>query len=141
MADYNPTGRTRAERDELHSNTLRDRYLEVAKKPVPKILKPGVESPAALDLKFEMDLADVVEQLEALLLSKHKDYGPKNISQSPGGPLNGLRVRMWDKLARINNLIESGARPKHESLQDSFKDMANYAIIGLLVLEGKWPKE
>jgi len=50
-------------------------------------------------------------------------------------------VRMWDKLARINNLIETNADPKHESLEDSFKDMANYAIIGLLVLQGKWPQE
>jgi len=30
--------------------------------------------------------------------------------------------------------------PEHESLEDSFKDMANYAIIGLLVLRDKWDK-
>jgi len=52
-----------------------------------------------------------------------------------------LRVRMHDKLARINNLVDSGADPQHESLEDSFKDMANYAIIGLLVLRGQWEKE
>ena len=75
-----------------------------------------------------------------LLLSKHKDYGPKNISEAPGGALNGLRVRMHDKLARINNLYDSTSNPEHESLEDSFKDMANYAIIGLLVLRGKWDK-
>jgi len=34
-----------------------------------------------------------------------------------------------------------GFQPQHESLEDSFKDMANYAIIGLLVLQGKWPQE
>jgi hypothetical protein len=76
-----------------------------------------------------------------ILLSKHKDYGPTNISQSPGGALNGLRVRMWDKFARINNLIDSGATPEHESLKDSFLDMANYAIIAMLVLDNEWPKE
>ena len=91
--------------------------------------------------QFDLDVWDATEGLAELLISKHKDYGPKNISQSPGGPLNGLRVRMWDKLARINNLIETNADPKHESLEDSFKDMANYAIIGLLVLQGKWPQE
>jgi len=88
-----------------------------------------------------LHLEDTIEELSELLISKHRDYGPKNISQSPGGPLNGLRVRMHDKLARINNLIDSGAEPEHESLEDSFKDMANYAIIGLLVLRGKWPSE
>jgi hypothetical protein len=92
----------------------------------------------ARELHLEVNLANITKELSELLLSKHKDYGPKNISQAPGGAINGLRVRMHDKLARINNLIDSGASPEHESLEDSFKDMANYAIIGLLVLRGKW---
>lgn len=94
-----------------------------------------------MEKEFVNNLGDTTSELFDLLLSKHKDYGPKNISQSPGGPLNGLRVRMHDKLARINNLVDSGADPQHESLEDSFKDMANYAIIGLLVLRGQWDKD
>jgi hypothetical protein len=47
---------------------------------------------------------------------------------------------MHDKLARINNLVDSKKSPEHESFEDSFKDMANYAIIGLLVLRGEWDK-
>lgn len=94
---------------------------------------------------FELAIWEEVDDLVNLLISKHKDYGPKNISDSPGGALNGLRVRMHDKLARINNLYEymedtGGFQPQHESIEDSFKDMANYAIIGLLVLKGKWNK-
>jgi len=85
-------------------------------------------------------LYSLTEELNELLLSKHRDYGPKNISDAPGGALNGLRVRMHDKLARINNLVDNDASPEHESLEDSFKDMANYAIIGLLVLRDKWDK-
>jgi hypothetical protein len=92
------------------------------------------------EVHLEAHLANTVKELSELLLSKHKDYGPKNISQAPGGPINGLRVRMHDKLARISNLVDSGADPQHESLEDSFKDMANYAIIGLLVLRGQWDK-
>ena len=91
--------------------------------------------------KFDIDVYDTFDELKGLLLSKHDDYGPTNISRSPGGPINGLRVRMWDKFARINNLVDSGKGPQHESLEDSFKDMANYAIIGLLVLRGKWPND
>ena len=56
--------------------------------------------------KFELDVWEMSDELVNLLISKHHDYGPKNISQSPGGPLNGLRVRMWDKMARINNIYE-----------------------------------
>ena len=73
--------------------------------------------------------------------SKHKDYGPTNISRAPGGALNGLRVRIHDKIARINNLLDSGKNPAHESLEDSFKDLANYAIIALMVTRGKWPEK
>jgi len=76
--------------------------------------------------------------LAELLIKKQKDYGPKNISDSPGGPLNGLRVRMFDKLARINNLVETGAKPENESLRDSFLDIANYAIIAMMVLDKQW---
>lgn len=90
------------------------------------------------ETEFINNVGDTTEELFDLLISKHRDYGPKNISDSPGGPLNGLRVRMHDKLARINNLIENDADPEHESLEDSFKDMANYAVIGLLVLRDKW---
>jgi len=90
------------------------------------------------DTKFTKDVEDVTKELFDLLISKHHDYGPKNISESPGGALNGLRVRLWDKLARLNNLVDTGVHPEHESLEDTFKDMANYAIIGLLVLRKKW---
>jgi len=85
---------------------------------------------------------DVFRQAKAnveILLQKHEDYGPLNISHSPGGPLNGLRVRMHDKLARINHLIDSGKEPENEALIDSFLDLANYAIIAQLVITEKWP--
>lgn len=90
---------------------------------------------------FERDVLRVVEQNAAVLFRKHRDYGPKNISLSPGGALNGLRVRMHDKLARINHLIDSGVEPENEALIDSFLDLANYAVIAQLVIRGEWPHE
>jgi hypothetical protein len=90
---------------------------------------------------FDEAVQQKFQHAKSVLLQKHKDYGPKNISQSPGGPLNGIRVRMWDKFARINNLVDSGATPENESLKDSFLDMANYAIIAMLVLDDEWPNE
>lgn len=103
--------------------------------------EPSVNTGGKSSADFAFDVASTFQELADLLLSKHEDYGPTNISRSPGGPINGLRVRMWDKFARINNLVDSGKGPQHESLEDSFKDMANYAIIGLLVLRGKWPND
>jgi len=90
---------------------------------------------------FLKNVEDTFNELQELLVKKNLDYGPKNISESPGGPINGLRVRMHDKLARINNLVDKQvSNPQYESLEDSFKDMANYAIIGLLVLRNKWDR-
>lgn len=76
-----------------------------------------------------------------VLVKKQSDYGPLNIARAPGGPLNGLRVRMHDKLSRINHLIDNGATPENESLRDSFLDLANYSIIAMMVLDGTWPSE
>lgn len=128
MADYSVSNRAGFESDSIRQGRfLPNRYSK--------------DSIVARELHLEVNLSNLSKELNELLLSKHKDYGPKNISQAPGGAINGLRVRMHDKLARINNLIDSGASPEHESLEDSFKDMANYAIIGLLVLRGKWDNE
>jgi len=91
--------------------------------------------------QFAADMWEVFDNAGNLLLSKHKDYGPTNISRSPGGPLNGLRVRMHDKTARINHLIDSGATPEHESLRDSFIDLLNYSAIALMVIDGNWPND
>ena len=89
---------------------------------------------------FEAEVRFTLNAAADLLLKKHKDYGKRNITDAPGGPLNGLRVRIHDKVARINNLIDSGATPENESLRDSFVDLLNYSAIALLVLDDKWPE-
>ena len=90
--------------------------------------------------QFVTDVWAILDAAGNLLIKKHNDYGPKNIALSPGGPLNGLRVRMWDKVARINNLIDSGVKPSNESLRDSFIDLLNYSAIAMMVLDGTWPE-
>lgn len=89
-----------------------------------------------LDIKAVDALYD---ECKRVLLKKNRDYGTKNISQSPGGALNGIRVRMHDKVARINNLIDTNRDPENESLRDSFLDILNYAAIAMMVLDGDWP--
>lgn len=84
--------------------------------------------------------ANLLTDALAVLVRKHLDYGPKNIAASPGGPINGLRVRIHDKVARLNHLTDSGASPENESLRDTFMDLLNYSLIGLLVLDGDWPE-
>jgi len=87
----------------------------------------------------ESDVDAILADLRSILLRKQEDYGPLNISLAPGGPYNGLRVRMFDKLQRFSHLIETGNdTPNFESLRDTFIDLANYAIIGILVQSGQW---
>jgi len=90
--------------------------------------------------EFATDVWRIMDTAGNLLIRKHHDYGPKNIAHSPGGPLNGLRVRIWDKIARINNLLDNGVQPSNESLRDSFLDLMNYAAIAMLVLDEVWPE-
>jgi hypothetical protein len=126
MADYNPLGKSRTEREEIR---IRTRDID------------SHPTHSAIDWdEFELNVRQVMTELGDLLIKKHKDYGPKNISNSPYGATNGLVVRMWDKIARIVNLTKDGktVNAENEPLEDSFKDIANYGIIGLLVLRGKW---
>jgi hypothetical protein len=121
------------------------RLNEAMEKISREMLGAGCEIPDSIitDYSFEYfvnSVESVIDECAEILISKQKDYGPYNISRAPGGPLNGLRVRIYDKISRINNLIEENNTPKHESLRDSFLDLANYGIIGLMVLDGTWPK-
>lgn len=98
------------------------------------------DSNKRLDAEFIANVWRILDTAGNLLIRKHKDYGPKNISHSPGGALNGLRVRMWDKTARINNLLDNGVQPSNESLRDSYLDLLNYCAIAMLVLDDQWPE-
>ncbi len=88
---------------------------------------------------FEEIVHALYAEAADLLLRKHRDYGPGNIAGSPGGPLNGLRVRLYDKLARLNNLLDQDREPEFETLVDTLMDIGNYGLIGVLVERGDWP--
>jgi len=89
-------------------------------------------------MKDSRHAADITDELLDILYKKHQDYGPLNIAHAPGGALNGLRVRMHDKLARLNHLVDNGDTPNYETIEDTLIDLANYAIIGLMVQRGQW---
>jgi hypothetical protein len=88
-------------------------------------------------MKSSDDVDVIMNELASILYKKHEDYGPMNIAGAPGGAMNGLRVRMYDKLARLSHLGDNDT-PNYESIEDTLIDLANYAIIGLLVQRGQW---
>ena len=92
-----------------------------------------------LDPGFLIAVADVFDQAEDLLIGRHRDYGPGNIANGYPDPLTALVVRMGDKMERIKNLLSSDHPTYGERLRDSWMDLANYGLIGVMVIDGNWP--
>jgi hypothetical protein len=70
-----------------------------------------------------------------VLDSKQQDYGSENITIS--GEL-GVVVRAQDKLCRLRHLLAKNEGVNHESIDDSWMDLANYGIIGHMLHNGVW---
>jgi hypothetical protein len=89
------------------------------------------------------------EQYE-MFARKHLDYGLNNIalggdivnnSDDKKFSLTGLAIRLTDKISRLRNLLVNGKNyVQGEGMEDTFIDIANYGIIGLLVGRDKWKK-
>jgi hypothetical protein len=92
----------------------------------------------------------IQKEMYEMFAAKHMDYGLNNIAL--GGDiinnnddkqfsLTGLCIRLTDKISRLKNLLINGkAFVEGEGIQDTFIDVANYGIIGLLVGRDKWKK-
>lgn len=85
------------------------------------------------------DFLEVALENVALFDAKQSDYGSRNISSF--GTF-GVVVRMNDKFERIKNLFSKRRkRPVNESIRDSFRDIANYALIAYMLETRQWPEE
>ena len=106
---------------------------------------------------FETEYPELSEEFKNIQIemyemfaAKHMDYGLNNIAL--GGDilnnendkkfsLTGLCIRLTDKISRLKNLLVNGrAFVQGEGMEDTFLDIANYGIIGLLVGRNKWKK-
>jgi hypothetical protein len=89
---------------------------------------------------------DIIQNMLDTYKMKMEDYSPWNMKGT--GEL-GAMTRLWDKTARLMNLmgfdIGTGKftaykDPKNESIDDTLLDLANYAIITMILRKGKWGK-
>lgn len=64
-----------------------------------------------------------------ILVKKQRDYGPENIRRFGR---QGLLVRMHDKVARLENLLNNDGSPENESIHDTVLDIIGYAAIGIM---------
>jgi hypothetical protein len=98
-------------------------------------LKGKMRRPALSDnvTNFSNELDNMLRLFER----KDRDYGPGNLSVMG---LPGVVVRISDKTARLVNIVNSGQHAvKEETVVDTLRDLANYAIIAVLMAQGKWP--
>jgi len=93
---------------------------------------------------FEEGVDIVLKDLRELLISKQHDYGHKNITTTG---IVGIIVRVNDKIARLMNLYGfvnetyKMTKGKHESVLDTWMDLANYGIIAIMVIKGYFELE
>ena len=124
-------------------------------KAVKKSKKDTIDGLGVIEV-FESEYPELADEFKTIqsemyemFARKHMDYGLNNIAL--GGDLTnesdkkfsltGLCIRLTDKISRLKNLLSNGKNyVKGESMEDTFIDIANYGIIGLLVGRDKWKK-
>ena len=77
----------------------------------------------------------VADEIAELLDQKRADYGTENIKKFGS---HGVLVRVSDKVERLINLSKRNNKPNFESVEDTWRDIAGYAILALIELrEGR----
>ena len=92
---------------------------------------------------------EITRNMYELFKKKQADYGPTNIGMGKDKietdadverSMIGLSVRMNDKIQRLLNLVLDRKDPQNESIDDNLIDIANYAVMALLVRGKEWGK-
>jgi hypothetical protein len=90
-------------------------------------------TPQYLDEAFRQ----VSKELTELFIKKHHDYGKDNILDIEE---LGIAFRTSEKIARVRNLLKDNKSPENEPIEETWKDIAVYAIIALLYKRGWFQK-
>jgi hypothetical protein len=124
--------------------------LKRPKKQVPNINSTPIEIFEHEYPELSKEFQNIQKEMYEMFARKHMDYGLNNIalggdivnnSDDKQFSLTGLCIRLTDKISRLKNLLINGRSfVEGEGMQDTFIDIANYGIIGLLVGRNKWKK-
>lgn len=79
----------------------------------------------------------ICEKLNALYEAKNADYGDSFGKSYKEYGLTMSCIRLEDKLNRLKSLNFSKSAKVDESIEDTLMDLANYAIMTLIELEGE----
>ena len=84
-----------------------------------------MSEPKYLDQAFEK----VCQEMLQVFIKKHKDYGKGNILDTKE---LGIAFRVSDKLNRLKHLLIKKKKPENESIEETWIDIAVYAVIAIL---------
>ena len=125
---------------------MSDREIMDAKRPEEAAVRVFEKEYPELSNEFKQ----IQKEMYEMFARKHMDYGLNNIalggdivnnSDDKKFSLTGLCIRLTDKISRLKNLLVNGRSfVEGEGMEDTFIDIANYGIIGLLVGRNKWKK-
>jgi len=124
-----------------------NKYLENNSKGV--VVSSAVETFENEYPELSREFKQITLEMYEMFARKHMDYGLNNIAlggdltnqEDKKFSLTGLAIRLTDKISRLKNLLINGKNyVKGEGMEDTFIDIANYGIIGLLVGRDKWKK-
>lgn len=88
--------------------------------------------------KFLEDaFSTITKKMLVTFIKKNKDYGKGNILDT--GEL-GIIFRINDKIRRLQHLHQTEQKPENESINDTWLDIAVYAVIALMYRKG-WFQE
>lgn len=84
----------------------------------------------------EDNFRNIIEELYSTYIKKNSDYGNSFDRSLDEWGLQAAAFRMDDKMNRFKNLVKTGSfKVKDESVVDTLKDLANYAIMTAMYIE------
>jgi len=81
-------------------------------------------------MTWEEACKNITDNICNMLIKKQKDYGRSNILEF--GEF-GIVIRTNDKMSRLKNLYKNQLAPNNEAIDDSWLDIAGYAVIALML--------
>ena len=77
----------------------------------------------------------IADELTELFTRKNADYGDAIFRLVDEVGFVAIQTHLFEKYLRISTLLKKEPEVVNESIEDSLRDLANFSIIGLMVLE------
>lgn len=79
---------------------------------------------------FNEAIHQLADDIANLVISKQLDYGTNNILEFGE---YGILIRISDKRHRLKNLLSKERLPSNESIDDTWRDIAGYALVAMML--------